>query len=541
MKRSISIILALCLLAALFVLPASADNVEVNVVSRAGTIVSETTVYAGEIRMDGESVIRYLWSDEITRNETVLAALKDALCGMDNNVFGELVPAVVGEDGVGIAACSNAEYAAAMDESWKNAFNVAGLYYPELTVSNTINVDLFGYDEGYTAYCSNVFADTEDADIELFDAEGETYSIHGPLGKLTTSLTDSVTYTVIDGQLVKLIDREIDYTFESVTVIYTCAEFHSEAHLHIPMHVEAVPATCTEPGCAEYWACACGMCWADEAMTKEIDPADAVIPALGHDLVTDPAKPATCTEAGLTEGQHCTRCDYKVAQEEIAALGHDWDSGKVTTPATATSDGVKTFVCNRCGATQTEIIPAAGVGQSNPFSDVKEGDFFYDAVLWAVNADPQVTSGTSKTTFSPSDTCTRAQVVTFLWRAKGCPEPKSSNNPFSDVREGEYYYKAVLWAVENEITAGTSKTTFSPNAGCTRAQVVTFLWRTEGQPKPTSSANPFTDVKGGYYYDAVLWAVEKNITAGTSATTFSPDNTCTRGQIVTFLYRAFAG
>jgi len=177
---------------------------------------------------------------------------------------------------------------------------------------------------------------------------------------------------------------------------------------------------------------------------------------------------------------------------------------------------------------------------TNPFTDVKESDYFYDAVLWAANANPQVTAGTSATTFSPNATCTRAQVVTFLWRAKGCPEPQSSSNPFTDVASGEYYYKAVLWAVENEITAGTSATTFSPNAGCTRAQVVTFLWRTEGKPQPTSSSNPFTDVASGeYYYNAVLWAVEKDITKGTSATAFSPNATCTRGQIVTFLYRAF--
>ncbi len=174
----------------------------------------------------------------------------------------------------------------------------------------------------------------------------------------------------------------------------------------------------------------------------------------------------------------------------------------------------------------------------NPFTDVHESDYFYDAVLWAANANPQVTAGTSPTTFSPNATCTRAQVVTFLWRAKGCPEPQSSNNPFTDVASSEYYYKAVLWAVENEITAGTTATTFSPNAGCTRAQVVTFLWRAEGKPQPQSSNNPFTDVASSeYYYNAVLWAVEKNITKGTSDTTFSPDDTCTRGQIVTFLYR----
>lgn len=175
----------------------------------------------------------------------------------------------------------------------------------------------------------------------------------------------------------------------------------------------------------------------------------------------------------------------------------------------------------------------------NPFADVKQEEFYYDAVIWALNADPQITSGTSSTTFSPDDTCTRAQVVTFLWRAKGCPEPKSASNPFKDVVSTEYYYKAVLWAVENEITTGTSTTTFSPSAGCTRAQVVTFLWRTEEKPQSTSSGNLFKDISSSeYYYAAVLWAVEKGITKGTSATTFSPHDTCTRGQIVTFLWRA---
>ena len=148
-----------------------------------------------------------------------------------------------------------------------------------------------------------------------------------------------------------------------------------------------------------------------------------------------------------------------------------------------------------------------------------------------------MTEGTSATTFSPAKTCTRAQVVTFLWRAKGCPEPTKTENPFTDVQADAYYCKAVLWAVENGITNGTSATTFGPNNGCTRAQVVTFLWRAEGEPEPTSANNPFTDVTGGYYYKAVLWAVENGVTAGTSATAFSPNQTCTRGQIVTFLYR----
>ena len=176
-----------------------------------------------------------------------------------------------------------------------------------------------------------------------------------------------------------------------------------------------------------------------------------------------------------------------------------------------------------------------------PFVDVAEGAYYYDPVLWAVNHDPQITNGTDATHFSPNRTCTRAQVVTFLWRAMGEPEPTKTDNPFTDVKEGQYYYKAVLWAVENNITTGTSATTFSPDSGCTRGQVVTFLHRAQGTPAPGSSENPFTDVpEGQYYYDAVLWAVNHSpqITNGTSATTFSPNAICTRGQIVTFLYRS---
>ena len=176
---------------------------------------------------------------------------------------------------------------------------------------------------------------------------------------------------------------------------------------------------------------------------------------------------------------------------------------------------------------------------SNPFVDVKEKDYFYDAVLWAFYHDPQITKGTDATHFGPGLTCMRQDIVTFLWRAYGCPEPTTTNNPFTDVAPSKYYYKAVLWAVENGITAGTSKTKFSPKQGCTRAEVVTFLWRANHKPEPTTTNNPFTDVAPSkYYYKAVLWAVENGITAGTSKTKFSPNDTCTRAQIVTFLYRA---
>lgn len=175
----------------------------------------------------------------------------------------------------------------------------------------------------------------------------------------------------------------------------------------------------------------------------------------------------------------------------------------------------------------------------NPFVDVKEGKYYYNAVLWAVNHDPRITVGTTDTTFEPKKNCTRAEVVTFLWRAAGAPEPTVTETSFTDVKMGRYYSKAVLWAVEKGITCGTSADTFSPNADCSRGEIVTFLRRFAGTPEPESTSCRFTDLKANaYYYKAVLWAVENGITAGTTDTTFSPKDPCTRGQAVTFLYRA---
>ena len=169
------------------------------------------------------------------------------------------------------------------------------------------------------------------------------------------------------------------------------------------------------------------------------------------------------------------------------------------------------------------------------FNDVKPGDYFYDAVNWAV--EKGITTGTSATTFSPNASCTRAQIVTFLWRASGSPEAKTASNPFTDVAANAYYCKAVLWAVENGITTGTSATTFSPNAPCTRAQGVTFLWRANGS-KAASAAASFTDVASdAYYAPAVAWAAEQNVTGGVGNGLFSPDTTCTRAQNVSMLYR----
>lgn len=184
-------------------------------------------------------------------------------------------------------------------------------------------------------------------------------------------------------------------------------------------------------------------------------------------------------------------------------------------------------------------VPQEQEPTENPFGDVKDSDYFAQPVLWAV--EQGITTGTSAGKFSPERACTRGQIVTFLWRAAGSPEPTSTDNPFTDISSMDYYYKAVLWAVENEITTGTGKGKFSPEKPCTRGQVATFLWRAEGKPEPASTENPFGDIASEeYYYDAVLWAVEQGITNGTGKGKFSPDKDCTRGQIVTFLYRAMA-
>lgn len=166
------------------------------------------------------------------------------------------------------------------------------------------------------------------------------------------------------------------------------------------------------------------------------------------------------------------------------------------------------------------------------FSDVLPNAYYSDSVQWAV--ENGITSGTSSSTFDPNSTCTRAQIITFLWRASGSPEP-AGNASVDDVKPNDYYYKAVLWAEENGIFEGK---TFSPNTPCTRAMAVEFIWKQSGSPSSATNAN-FTDIaSGASYADAVLWALDKGVTSGTSGTTFSPDASCTRAQIVTFLYRA---
>ena len=211
-------------------------------------------------------------------------------------------------------------------------------------------------------------------------------------------------------------------------------------------------------------------------------------------------------------------------------------SGKVTAKGEGTATITVTCGTKSAACTVTVSKPLVPEVPGTSFTDVPAGAYYEEAVGWAV--DKGITKGTSDSTFTPDGVCTRAQAVTFLWRAAGSPAAKAGSLPFADVKAGSYYDDAVRWAVENGVTVGTSATTFSPNATCSRAQIVTFLWRAQKSPA-AGSANPFDDVAGSAYYaDAVQWAVQKDITKGTGATAFSPDANCIRAQIVTFLYRS---
>ena len=238
---------------------------------------------------------------------------------------------------------------------------------------------------------------------------------------------------------------------------------------------------------------------------------------------------------------------YSITVADEAPHEHEFGAWTVTTAPTCTEKGIETRTC-ACGETETRETEALGhdwkgvecencdATRENPFVDVPNDSFCIDPVLWAV--EEGITTGTSATTFDPNGKCARAIVVTFLWRAAGSPEPTATENPFSDVKESDFYYKAVLWAVENGITTGTSATTFDPGALCNRATVVTFLYRAQGSPAVNSSENPFSDVKtDSWYGPAVLWAVENGITNGMGDGTFGVGASCTRAQVVTFLYR----
>ena len=255
----------------------------------------------------------------------------------------------------------------------------------------------------------------------------------------------------------------------------------------------------------------------DEVCTVcgKVFKAGSVILALGHSTELRNEKAATCVNGGYTGDLVCVRCGDIIEQgKATAAAGHKFFGGK----------------CSVCDAQESGSRPV----EAKSFDDVIPGTFYYDAVMWAVKNN--ITKGTGASTFSPGDGCTRFQIVTFLWRACGCPTAATAAS-FSDVSPSDSFYEAVRWAVERGITNGTGGSSFSPYATCTRAQIVTFLYRAAGSPTVSSGIRFFDVAPNAFCRDAVAWATERGITKGTSDTTFSPDAACTRAEVVTLLYR----
>lgn len=420
-------------------------------------------------------------------------------------------------------------------------------------------------------------------------------------------------------------------TCTAKAVCETCDQPYGELGAHKLTKTDAKAATCTEAGNEAYWTCSgCGKYFSDENGINEIEKDSWVLKTLGHDMTKTDAKEATCTEDGNNEYYTCSRCGgvFKdeagtqattVVTETLKKLGHDWSNkngicarcdakctethkpgttcsvchkytsypyvpGAPTYPASALAVPNGTVTVSPANASKGanvtvtvkpnegyelgslavkdasgDLLPLADLGSgkysfvmpdgkvsveaefvktaATSFADVPANAYFADAVKWAVDKD--VTNGLTDTMFGPYESCTRTQIVTFLWRAAGSPEPKTASS-FTDVPASAYYAKAVAWAIENGITNGMTETTFAPNATCTRGQSVTFLYRAL-KGTASGSAN-FTDVKSDTFYaDAINWAVANNVTNGTSNTTFSPNADCTRAEIVTFLYRAYQG
>ena len=420
-------------------------------------------------------------------------------------------------------------------------------------------------------------------------------------------------------------------TCTAKAVCETCDQPYGELGAHKLTKTDAKVATCTEAGNEAYWTCSgCGKYFSNENGTNEIEKDSWVLKTLGHDMTKTDAKEATCTEDGNNEYYTCSRCGgvFKdeagtqattVVAETLKKLGHDWSNkdgicavchtkcdrvhkpgttcsvchkytsypyvpGAPTYPATAPAAPNGTVTVSPANASKGanvtvtvkpnegyelgslavkdasgDLLPLADLGNgkysfvmpdgkvsveaefvktaATSFADVPANAYFADAVKWAVDKD--VTNGLSDTMFGPYESCTRTQIVTFLWRAAGSPEPKTASS-FTDVPVSAYYAKAVAWAIENGITNGMTETTFAPDATCTRGQIVTFLYR--ALKGTASGSTNFTDVKSDTFYaDAINWAVANNVTNGTSNTTFSPNADCTRAEIVTFLYRAYQG
>ena len=346
-------------------------------------------------------------------------------------------------------------------------------------------------------------------DSNQLDLSGKTHNVSISMAGL-----DGVAVSMTEAEMWDQIQKNIDASsFDYVKSEIHIVPAHSDVN-KVTTETYFKSGSCTE-GSTYYYSCDCG----------HIGTETFTAAATGHKLVEHEANPATCTSDGWEAYETCENCDYTTFKVQ-PALGHTWGDWEIA------EDGkTQTRTCARCGATETEDAPATEPEptpepkpEDNPFEDLKTEDYYYDAVLWAYNAEPQVTNGMDATHFGPENTVTRGQAVTFLWRAVGCPEPTSTDNPFEDVTEGKYYYKAVLWAVEKGITNGTDATHFTPNQTCSTAHIITFLYRTMGIGS------------NGWYKEAEEWARGAGLLDGLDITV-APGVNCPRSDVVLYLFR----
>ena len=407
---------------------------------------------------------------------------------------------------------------------------------------------------------------------EKFDPTGMVVTVHYTDG--TKAVLPETGYTIFYGD--KLTQGQKD-----VTIQYNDGSGNSDIKVRQTITVGAYEGPHTHTYAGSRWYSDENSHWRQCTDKDCPDPRASATELASHTFVWKVDQAATTTQTGLKH-EECTVCSYKRSEKTVIPMltgtgvttypitvmsgknggvtaSHKTASKGALVTLTVTPDKgyvLETLnVLNQNGKalplTQQNgkysfTMPASAVTVKatfmddntmlNFFVDVSASDYYYDAVLWAVGKG--ITSGTSAVTFDPNGNCTRAQAVTFLWRAAGSPAAKSSAMPFADVTAGSYYETAVLWAVEQGITKGTSDTAFSPNATCTRAQIVTFLWRAGGSPA-VSGNSAFTDVAAdAYYAAAVTWAEKNGVTGGIGGGLFGTGNTCTRAQIVTFLYRS---
>ena len=469
-KRVLSLLLAVLLIVSLLTIPASAATAK------------EVHTYLVSIAKRGNyDENEHLYSNEAPLGENI----NYGVYYLENSGYIEL--------------CLYDEY---YEVTWRISSNPSPAYnayvqsYQGNDAKGTVQIQAGYNGAAYGSFKS--YEGDNSRKVELLDVLNERLPI---VVEFTRAIINSEDYTLAD---------------LGITGYRSCMVIHAYDNGKITQQ-----PTCSKPGLKTFTCRVCGS-------TRN----EYVNPTGQHkwDAGTVVIQPS-CTKTGVIR-YTCTVC-AGTKDEIIPELGHAWVLDKVLSePTSSESHGIARFICTRCETTKRGRLCAAEV-----FTDMPaDGNWAHKPIDWAYFSG--ITSGKTESTFAPKATITRAEAMTFLWTMAGKPEPTLTESPFTDVQPGKYYYKPVLWAYENHITGGKTDTSFAPKDKCSRAEVMTFLWTAAGKQEPSTTESPFEDVQPGkYYYKPILWAAENNVTGGTGEGEFSPKAFCSRAQVVTFLYK----